>query len=331
MSPIPLYPLFFEPIYQYRVWGGRHLSEFLRSPLPGDGPVGEAWILSDRDDHPSQVANGPLKGSTIRQLFDQSPQDLLGELAGHYQRFPILLKFLDAQEKLSVQVHPDDGQTNYIPEGESGKTEAWVVLKADSESRIYAGLKPGTTLNKLRRSLANGTVADDIASFTPRVGDGVFIRAGTVHSLSGLVVFEVQENSDITFRLYDWDRIDPKTGTSRPLQIDQAIGCINFNQVAIGPVPQVIEETKPVLRKRIFHCDHFSVWRHHGESPFTVGALGLPRVLISLGGEGLLEHQGSTYPVGKGDVVLLPAVVGVCAFRPHGAVNLLQVALPELS
>ncbi len=185
MSQIPLYPLRFEPIYQYRLWGGRRLADLLTAPLPGDGPIGEAWLLSDRDDHPSRVADGPLKGLTIRQLLEQSPEQLLGKLARRFQRFPLLLKFLDAREMLSVQVHPSDRQTDYLPAGEHGKTEAWVVLEAGPESRIYAGLKPGTTADVLRQALANRTVADHLASFTPKPGDGVFMQAGTVHSLGG--------------------------------------------------------------------------------------------------------------------------------------------------
>ena len=230
MIKVPMYPLRFEPIYQYRLWGGRRLVDLLTAPLPGDGPIGEAWLLSDRDDHPSKVAAGPLKGSTIRQLLEQSPDQMLGKLAGRFRRFPVLLKFLDAHDKLSVQVHPEDGQRDFIPAGESGKTEAWVVLEAGPASRIYAGLKPGTTRDDLERALASRAVADLLASFTPRVGDAVFLRAGTVHSLSGLVVFEVQENSDVTFRLYDWDRVDPKTGKPRPLQVEQAMACIDFEQ-----------------------------------------------------------------------------------------------------
>ncbi len=142
----------------------------------------------------------------------------------------MLLKFLDAREKLSVQVHPADGQSDYIPAGESGKTEAWVVLEAGPASRIYAGLKPGTTRDDLERALASRAVADLLASFAPRVGDAVLVRARTVHSLSGVVVFEVQENSDVTFRLYDWDRVDPRSGKPRPLQVEQAIACIDFEQ-----------------------------------------------------------------------------------------------------
>ena len=112
MSQVLLYPLRFEPIYQYRLWGGGRLADLLSAPLPSDGPIGEAWVLSDRDDHPSQVASGPLKGRTIGQLLEQSPEQLLGKLAQRCRRFPLLLKFLDARDMLSVQVHPSDRQTN---------------------------------------------------------------------------------------------------------------------------------------------------------------------------------------------------------------------------
>jgi mannose-6-phosphate isomerase len=203
------------------------------------------------------------------------------------------------------------------------------VLEANATGRIYAGLEPGTSYNDLKQALVSRTVADLLSSFTPKVGDAVFLRAGTVHSLSGLVVFEVQENSDVTFRLYDWDRIDPTTGRPRPLQIEQALACIDFEQVAIGPVTPVMEEETPVRREQLFHCEYFSVWRHTGHSPFTVGAAGVPRVLIGIEGAGQLEYGGATYAVEKGDVLLLPAEVGACSYRPRNAVSLLEVALPE--
>src|ERR1039458_7879522 len=189
-----LYPLRFEPIYQYRLWGGRGLANVLTAPQPVE-PVGEAWVLSDRDDHASRVANGPLKGLTIGQLLQQSPEQMLGKLAARFRRFPLLLKFLDAREMLSVQVHPADTNTDLLPVGETGKTEAWVVLEAGPKSRIYAGLRPGVTEAGLRRSIANGGVADQLAYITPQPGDAVFIPAGMVHSLGGdVVVVEVPEN-----------------------------------------------------------------------------------------------------------------------------------------
>ena len=160
MNQIPLYPLRFDPIYQYRLWGGRRLSGLLSAPLPGDGPIGEAWVLSDRDDHQSLVANGPLKGQTIGRLMEQYRTQLMGKLAPRFLRFPLLLKFLDAREMLSVQVHPSDAYPDLIPAGESGKTEAWVVLEADSHSQIYAGLSPETTPDTLRHAIALSAAAD---------------------------------------------------------------------------------------------------------------------------------------------------------------------------
>jgi mannose-6-phosphate isomerase len=149
----------FEPIYQYRLWGGRHLANLLTAPLPR-GPIGEAWLLSDRDDHQSRVSEGPLKGRTIGQLLEQFPKQLLGKLAGRFRQFPLLLRFLDVLEMLSVQVHFIKPNTNLLPVGESPKTEAWVVLEAGAQGRIYTGLKPETTEADLRRALTNGTVAD---------------------------------------------------------------------------------------------------------------------------------------------------------------------------
>ena len=330
MNKILLYPLRFEPIYQYRLWGGRRLGDLLTAPLPS-GPVGEAWILSDRDDHPSRVADGPLKGQTVGHLLAQFPQQLLGKLAGRFRRFPLLLKFLDAHEMLSVQVHPSDANKSLLPPGETGKTEAWVVVEAAPESRIYAGLKPGTTPDDLRRALTNGTVADDLVCFTPKPSDGVFLPAGTVHALGGnAVVFEVQQNSDVTFSLYDWDHVDAETGQRRPLQIDQALACVDFAEDgAAGLVTPVVEATTPAERERLFHCEHFWLWRLRGQSSFTVGAAGVPRILVCIEGAGQVEHLGANYAVGKGEVLLLPAVVGECTFHPRGSVSLLEIAVPD--
>ncbi len=275
------------------------------------------------------MADGPLKGSTIKQLLDESPHQLMGRLDGQFSRFPLLLKFLDVTQALSVQVHPSDVHVALIPPGETGKTEGWVVLEADAESRIYAGLKAGTTAAKLRDAIAHGKVEDHLAYFTPKPGDAVLVRAGTVHSLKDVVVFEVQRNSDVTFRLYDWDHVDPKTGALRPLQVDQAMECIDFSQIAIIPFEPGVAETTPALRERLLHCDYFGVWRISGEAPFSVGREGTPRVLVCIAGAGHLEHFGADYAFGKGDVVLLPAVVGDCLCRPHGGVTLLQISLPK--
>jgi mannose-6-phosphate isomerase len=323
-----LYPLQFTPIYQYRLWGGRRLADWVKTSLPGEGPIGEAWLLSDRDDCPSRVAEGPLRGRTIAQLIEQSPKQILGKLAARFRRFPLLLKFLDVRGMLSVQVHPPDSKADLIPKGETGKTEAWVILEAEAGSRVYAGLRPGTTAEDLR-ALSKQSVNNCLASFTPSRGQGVLIEAGVVHSLGdGVVVLEVQENSDVTFRLYDWNHIDPKTGHPRALQVDKALACVDLLQGPIRPVAPVVETMQPALRERLFDSPHFRLWRLQGAAPFVVGAADEPRVLVCLEGVGNLEYDGAEFAMEKGAVVLLPAAVGACRFRPERSVTLLEIAVP---
>jgi len=278
----------------------------------------------------SHVANGPLNGWSIGELREQFPQPLMGNLARRFPRFPLLLKFLDAHEMLSVQVHPTTANTDLLPAGETAKTEAWVVLEAASKSRIYAGLRPATTAANLRQALTNGKLAQRLAHFTPKPGDAVFIPAGTVHTLGNdVVVFEIQQNSDATFRLYDWGHVDAKTGKARELEVDQALACIDYKNGSAGLVSPMVEARTPVDRERLFNCEFFRLWRLQGESPFTVGARGELRVLVCLEGTGNVEHNGSSHGVGKGEVWLLPAEIGTCEFHPFNAVTLLEIAIPE--
>ena len=329
MSEVTLYPLRFQPIFQYRLWGGRRLSDLVSAPLP-DGPVGEAWILSDRDDHQNLVANGPLTGRTLEELMERSQDPLMGILARRFKRFPLLLKFLDVSKMLSVQVHPSDEHPELIPAGESSKTEAWVVLEAQRRSEIYAGLRAGATKAELQRALADGSIADQLVAIDPKPRDAIFIPAGTVHTLGNdLVVFEIQQNSDVTYRLYDWGHIDPKTGQPRPLQVDQALASIDFEESTSGLVKPVIEDTAPVVRERLFDCDHFRLWRIRGLAPFHVGATGVPRVLVCIQGSGHIECNNIHYAVRNGDVWLLPAEIGICPFRPAEEITLLEIAIPE--
>jgi mannose-6-phosphate isomerase len=323
-------PLRFEPIFQYRLWGGRRLARWSRDPLPGDGPIGEAWIISDRDDHASRVAEGPLKGKSLQELFTEHPEAMLGSQNGQFQRYPLLLKFLDATEMLSVQVHPSDDHKDLLPPGERGKTESWLVLDSEPSSSIYAGLRPGVTPEAMRAHSADGTVEQDLASFNPNPGDGLFIEAGTVHALGGgVVVFETQQNSDVTFRLFDWNRVDEKTGQPRELHIEQAIQSTNFNAVAVKPSEPKVQETKPALREQMFTCEFFNVDRLSGDQPFPVGTPNALRVLVTLEGSGILRHHGAAYNVQPGDVYVLPAAVGAVELTPVGKATLAEVAVPE--
>ncbi|MBU0695303.1 MAG: class I mannose-6-phosphate isomerase [Bacteroidetes bacterium] len=321
------YPLKFDPIYQYRLWGGRKLEHLLSKPLPKDEAIGEAWILSDREDHASEVLEGAFKGYTLTQLMKDNSEELMGKLAHQFERFPLLLKFLDCKEVLSVQVHPSDHQKAYIPKGDTGKTEAWVVLETDKDSRIYAGLKPETNRKNLLEALENHQLADRLHGFTPEIGDAIFIHSGTVHTLGGTVVFEVQENSDVTFRLSDWDRTDPKTGEPRKLQVEEALDCIDFNQVNIGPVKPMVDAQHPNTEK-LFDNEHFVVNRIKDQSVFKVGYTNEPTILVCLAGAGTLVYDAVDYPINRGEVMLLPAIIGAGKLQPSHEMILLQISIP---
>jgi mannose-6-phosphate isomerase len=330
MNQIPLYPLRFEPIYQYRLWGGRHLAHWLSKPLPDGQLIGEAWLLSDRDDYQSLVADGDLKGVGIGELMKQYPDQLLGKFSGRFTCFPLLLKFLDVHEMLSVQVHPSDAYKDLLPAGESGKTEGWVVLESSPKSRIYAGLKAGTTAENLRQAIQKGNLEDYLESFTPKPGDGVLITAGTVHALGGdVVVFEVQQNSDVTFRLFDWNHIDPKTGKPRELQVDQALACIDFEKGAVKPVASSFKGHRKAARELAIQCEYFEVWRIQAMDSFKIGQTDMPAVVVCLEGKAQLEHGDYHSSVQKGDVILLPAIAGICTCHPEETVSLLEIILPE--
>ena len=312
-----LYPLKFVPQFEYRPWGGRRLAGLVSSALPDALPVGEAWLLSDREDHASIVADGEMKGASLRQLLDQRPLEILGAYAPHLTRFPLLLKFLDVTGTMSVQVHP------------ASKTEAWVVLASGSDSRLYAGLKPGTTVLGLGRALAHGTVPETLASFAPEVGEAILIPAGTVHCLHNLVVFEVQENSDVTYRLYDWNRVDGRSDVPRPLQVEQALASIDFSQRPVGPVAPVVECAAPILRELLVECSFFRLGRIAAATAFMVGAVGTPRILVCIAGGGNVMHADSAWPLTRGDTMLLPAALGVCHCVPEPSLTLLEVSLPH--
>ena len=329
MSGVPLYPLRFHPIFEYRLWGGRALGPWMNATLPGEDPIGEAWILSDRAQHPSRIADGPLKGTTIGELMTTSKAALLGGFADRFERFPLLLKFLDVQKMLSVQVHPQDDRADLLPDGETGKTESWLVLQTAPESRIYAGLRPGTTAADLR-ALTAKTADDHLTSFKPEVGQALLIPAGTVHALGdGVMVFEVQENSDVTFRLFDWDHVDARTGKPRDLQIDQALACIDLAQGAVTPAEPSATPAGPNGRRLCVTDSHFEMDRIDATEPLAVGAVGEPRVLVCIGGAGVVEHGAGDVELPRGAVVLLPAKVGVCRFVPRGPVALLEIAIPH--
>lgn len=228
-------PLRFHPFLRPMVWGGRDLSS-LGKILPTAEAYGESWEVSDHPSHASVVAEGPFAGNSLRYLMEHHAKELLGAAAQKHVRFPWLIKFLDAQDWLSVQVHPDEEAVKTLWPGEGPKTEAWYILDAKPESKIYAGLLPGVGPKEFRAALENGTVADCLPFFTPKPGDCLFLPAGTVHAVGGgVLIAEIQQTSDATFRLFDWNRKDAK-GQSRKLHIEEGMQAIHWEQGIVKPI-----------------------------------------------------------------------------------------------
>jgi mannose-6-phosphate isomerase len=327
----PLCPLRFAPIFKPALWGGRRLGHLLRRHDLPDGPVGEAWVLSDCGGHVSHVCGGPFDGATLRDLLERHGRRVVGRPLAAGERFPLLLKFLDARDTLSVQVHPDDEKAR--PLQSRGKTEAWVILESEPGSRLYAGLRPGIGPECVRQALAGGSVPECLHSFEARPGDCVFLPAGVVHAIgAGLVLFEVQQTSDLTYRLHDWDRIDAVTGRPRPLHIDDALACTDFDRGPSEPVRPVVEAGGPARRERLVACDHFQLWRWRATRPFTAGAAGTCRVLVGADGRATVHARGGEEPLGPGDVMLLPAELGPVLVVPEEAarpVTVLECGLPD--
>jgi mannose-6-phosphate isomerase len=297
----------------------------LGKPLgPGDD-YAESWEICDHGEDQSQVRNGPLAGHTLHGLLLEYGPELLGRR--HPQpRFPLLLKFLDARRKLSVQVHPNDEQAARVNPPDLGKTEAWIVLAADPGSRIYAGLRPGCDRAGLERAIAEGTCEDCLHSFVPRLGDCVFIPAGTVHALGeGLLIAEIQQSSDTTFRLFDWNRVDAD-GKPRPLHVKQALEVIDF---AAGPVAPTAQESPAAGEaERLVCCDQFILDRRRVNDLLELGGDDCCHIVAVLDGAVRVHSQCTADPLGKGSVVLLPASAGGIRFEPHQNAVLLDAYLP---
>ena len=220
-----LYPLTFQPIFKERVWGDRKIETLYGKALPPDKPIGESWEISDRTGDVSVVSNGPLAGKDLQYLMQHHQKELLGYEGA--ERFPLLLKILDAREKLSLQVHPPPAVAASL-KGEP-KSEMWYITDAAPGAELFVGLKRGVTREQFEDKIHDGTVADCFHHIPVNPGDAMFLPSGRVHAIgAGLVIFEIQQNSDTTYRVFDWNRVG-LDGKPRPLHIRESLASIDFN------------------------------------------------------------------------------------------------------
>jgi mannose-6-phosphate isomerase len=319
------------------VWGDRRLEKILGKSLDSNQAYGESWEVSDHASHQSQVALGPLAGKTLRQLMEQDPAALLGKAARKYQRFPWLIKFLDAHDWLSVQVHPDEQVVARLWPGEGSKTEAWFIMDAAPGSRIYCGLQPGVDEKKLRAALSADKVTECLHSFEPQPGDCVFLPAGTVHAIGGGVLLaEIQQTSDATFRLFDWNRRDAQ-GKSRPLHIEESLASIHWNQGPVEPVrigdfnkhsvPPASTSEK-MKRQELVRCPLFELTYIRTREPIHFGGVGRLQALVILQGRGTWHSPDCSEEVKLGQVWVLPASLARLECRPEPELTLLLCNLP---
>jgi mannose-6-phosphate isomerase len=318
MSPAPLYPLRFEPILKELIWGGRRLESVLGKSLgPGDH-YAESWELADHGDDVSRVAEGPLEGTGLRDLIRERGRELLGPALGPRDQFPLLVKFLDAHQALSVQVHPDDALGRKLAD-DNGKTEAWVVIHAEPGGLIYAGLRPGVTRDAFAAAIEAGTVEPLLHRFHPEPGDCILIPAGTVHAIgAGVVLAEIQQMSDATFRVYDWGRLGAD-GKPRPLHVAQALESTNYEAGPVDPVRPEVEPARGGTRERLARCPYFAFERLRLEGRMAVGSAERFTILLGLGGTAEVWHGGAGARLGLGQTLLLPAALGECAIAPADA------------
>ncbi|TWU19152.1 type I phosphomannose isomerase catalytic subunit [Allorhodopirellula heiligendammensis] len=328
-----LYPLRFEPLFRQYLWGGRRLGTELNKPIDDDGVFAESWEIVDHGDDQSIVANGPLAGTSLHELIEQDATALLGDRVATAirseslpsnlrNRFPLLLKMLDASRDLSVQVHPNDAQGSRLDPPDLGKTEAWMVIDAVPGSKIYAGLKAGIDREAFAAAVAAGRTEETLHSFEPSVGDCIFIPAGTIHAIgAGLLVAEIQQASDTTFRIYDWGRVEAN-GQPRTLHIKQSLDVIDFESGPVSPVTPV-PVASDAAAVTLVDCDKFTLQRYTLSDSHRIDTRNTFQVIAVLSGAIRIAGDASADVLRKGDTMLVPACVESILIDPVEAAELM--------
>ena len=314
------YPLQFEPIFKEKIWGGEKLKTILNKLITSNH-IGESWELSTVEGDVSVVANGEWKGKSLTTLIKEYPNEILGTQVylRFEEQFPLLFKYLDAREDLSIQVHPNDALAKKR-HNTFGKTEMWYIIQADENARIIVGFKGNSNANEYLENLKNKTLPSILDEVKVQSGDAFFLETGTVHSIgAGLLVAEIQQTSDVTYRLYDFDRVDAN-GNTRELHVDLALEAINYNAV----------ETKKEYSKNVnesnavVDCPYFTTNFIPLDGAVSISKSGKTfTVYMCVEGVFEIEFNNSKVQYGKGDTVLIPAAMN--SFILNGKASILEI------
>lgn len=302
-----LYPLTFAPIFKERIWGGRSLERLYGKKLPTGAVIGESWEISDRPGDVSVIKNGPLAGKDLRWLVENHRADLLGDAKLEAGRFPLLIKLLDAREVLSLQVHPPAHQAARL-HGDP-KTEMWFIAEADAGAQLHVGLNRGVTRAEFERKIKDGSVAECFHRVPVKTGDAMFLPSGRVHAVgAGLVIFEIQQNSDTTYRVFDWNRVG-LDGKPRELHVAQSLASIDFNdfepalfggETIVGPH----FESRRLVTDPLFTVEQFKI-QSHDALPFRRKRM---QIIGVINGEVFVgSATGNALGLRAGEFCLLPA------------------------
>jgi mannose-6-phosphate isomerase len=317
---IQLYPLQFEPILKERIWGGEKLKTILNKPIKSS-ITGESWELSTVEGDVSVIANGELKGKSLTEIIEEAPNEILGtEVYKRFgKQFPLLFKYLDAREDLSIQVHPNDALAKER-HNSFGKTEMWYIMQADEDARIIVGFKEKSNAKEYVENLKNKSLLSILDDVKVKFGDVFFLETGTVHAIgAGLVVAEIQQTSDITYRIYDFDRVDAE-GNTRELHVDLALDAINYDKVdTYKEYDKAINESNNIV-----DCPYFTTNFLPLDGEVAVKkAGGTFTVYMCVEGNFELDCNGVKYSYKKGDTVLIPAVINT--FVLVGKASILEI------
>ncbi len=292
------YPLKFKPIFKERIWGGDALKSVFNKDIPANTKIGESWELADLPEDKSTIINGNLSGKTLAQVLEDYPLEFTGN-SNYKGPFPLLIKILDAQADLSVQVHPDAQTCKRTKKGDP-KTECWYIIDAKPGAVIYKGLKTGVTREKFEAAIKDGSCADYIEKVEVNIGECHFLPSGTIHAIgAGLLIAEIQQPSDTTYRVFDWNRLDPKTHKPRELHISDALESIHFDSSQDN---LSVNSTGRLVDAQEFKVDKYELQANQSLDI----AKDKMEVLVIITGEGAIEGDDSKIDFTKGDTIFIP-------------------------